>query len=59
MTPRSATPFMDFFTPRDILQSAENVADNFFDSVAELAKWGIERRRALACWRALQPASIP
>lgn len=44
--------------PNEILHAAERTADSFFDSVIELAKWGIERRRKLACWRAIVLAEV-
>ncbi len=44
--------------PRDILDSAERVADHMFDTIAELVKWGVTERRRLACWRAVVLAEV-
>jgi hypothetical protein len=40
------------------IDEAEKAADALFEGTLELIKWSIERRRQLACWRAVKLAEI-
>jgi len=44
--------------PRWAIEEAEKAANSIFEGTLELVKWSIERRRQLACWRAVKLAEI-
>lgn len=44
--------------PAWAIEEAEKAANAIFDGTLELIKWSIERRRQLACWRAVKLAEM-